>query len=324
MDERINNGVKSAVLTAVDNIMNEVRPRVQEMVDNTFVSYRDCVLSERSKAELALAVHRSLVETGLRTSVGTIISDFQHFIDDSTSVNIAKLEEAICTATTAFNMRRSSIVESINAAHRASDIRPPAIPHVRLAQSPHTILDDAPAAAPPPPPTRLELLSDNATPMGASKAALLTPRQQPMHLGTMPSMGAHASPTAHFGCHPSTPRGLQIRGTPVTCVGLLLTTPTHLILPQALAYISTARVLDAMVGHTHPTTFLSLTFVTMLPALCPALTVRPDPPTPQTNTITVSMVSPTIAKCRCYFLLTLDFKMRTSRTRSCGYFDISA
>jgi hypothetical protein len=33
MGERINDGVKSAVLTAVDNIMDEVRPHVQETVD---------------------------------------------------------------------------------------------------------------------------------------------------------------------------------------------------------------------------------------------------------------------------------------------------
>jgi hypothetical protein len=171
MDERINDGVKSAVLTAVDNIMDEVRPRVQETVDNIFVSYCDCVLSERSEAELALAAHQSLVETGLQTSVGTIISDFQQFVDASNSVNITKLEEAVHTATTAFDARRTLIVESINTAHRASNIRPPAIPHVHLAQSPRTILDDAPAAAQLPPPTGLELLLDNAAPMGASRAA---------------------------------------------------------------------------------------------------------------------------------------------------------
>jgi hypothetical protein len=113
--------------------------------------------------------HRSLVETGLQTSVGTIISDFQHFVNASTSDNITKLEEAVRTATTAFDVWRTSIVESINAAHRALDIRPPASPHVHLAQSPRTISDDAPAAAQPPPPTGLELLSDNATPLGASR-----------------------------------------------------------------------------------------------------------------------------------------------------------
>ena len=203
MDERITNGVKSAVLTAVDNIMDEVCPRVQETVDNIFVSYRDCVLSERSEAELALVVHRSLVKTGLHTSVGTTISDFQHFVDASTSVNITKLKEAVRTATTVFDARRTSIVESINAAHRASDTHPPAIPHVRLAQSPRTVSDDAPSAAHPPPTTRLELLSENATPMGASRAAHATTAAYAPK--TIPSMGAHASPTAHFGRHPSTP-----------------------------------------------------------------------------------------------------------------------
>ena len=133
MDDHINDGVKSAVLTAVDNIMDEVRPRVQETVDDIFVSYRDCVLSERTKAELTLVAHRSLVEAGLQTNVGTIISDFQQFLDASTSDNITKLKEAVRTATTAFNARRTSIVESINAAHRASDICPPASPHVCLA-----------------------------------------------------------------------------------------------------------------------------------------------------------------------------------------------
>ena len=84
MDERINDGVKLADLTAVDNIIDEVCPRAQETVDDIFVSYRNCVLSVRTEAELALVVHRSLVKAGLQTSVGTIISDFQQFVDAST------------------------------------------------------------------------------------------------------------------------------------------------------------------------------------------------------------------------------------------------
>ena len=117
---------------------------------------------------------------------------------------------------------------------------------------------------------------------------------------------------------------LPMRGTPVTCVGLLLTTPPRLILPQALVSVSTARVLDATAGHTHPRTFVSPTFATTLPALCPALGVRMDPTPPWTTTMAVNTVFPTITKYRRYFLLTMDSKTRTSRTRSCAYFGISA
>jgi hypothetical protein len=171
MDTHKTDGVKSAVLTAVNNILNKVRPRVQETVDDIFVSYRDCVLSERSEAELALEAHRSLVDTGLHTSVGTIMSDFQQFVNTAISDNISKLEEAVRTATTAFDTRQTSIVESINAAHRASTLRPPTSTHVCLAQSPRTTSEDTPAAAQPPPSTGLELLLDNVTPLGASRAA---------------------------------------------------------------------------------------------------------------------------------------------------------
>jgi hypothetical protein len=210
MDTHITDGVKSAVLTAVDNILNEVRPRVQETVDDIFVSYRDCVLSERSEAELALEAHRSLLDTGLHTSVGTIMSDFQQFVDTTTSDNISKLEEAVRTATTAFDTRRTSIVESINAAHRASTLRPPTSTHVCLAQSPRTTSEDTPAAAQPPPPTGLELLLDNATPLGASRAAhastaAYTPADLAHHEGTRLPTPLGAS-TAE-GPRPPTPLG---------------------------------------------------------------------------------------------------------------------
>lgn len=148
-------------------------------------------------------------------------------------------------------------------------------------------------------------------------AELLRPRPQPR---TMPTMGAHASPTAHFGRHPSTPTGLPIRGTTITYGGLLTTT---LFLPRALVYVSTARVLDASAGHTPPMTFVSSTLATTLPALRPALEVRTDPTTLPTNTIAANTV-PTIAKCRHYSLLTLDSLTRTSNTRSCVSFDILA
>ncbi len=47
MEQRISNEVKLAVHTAVDNIVDrDVRPRVQDAVDNIFVSYKDCVLTE--------------------------------------------------------------------------------------------------------------------------------------------------------------------------------------------------------------------------------------------------------------------------------------
>ena len=308
MDERINDGVNLAVLTVVDNIMNKVRPSVQETVDNIFVSYRDCVLSERSEAELALAAHWSLVKTGLQTSAGTIISDFQQFVDASTSVNITKLEEAVRTATTVFDVQRTSIVKSIDAAHRALGIRPPAIPHVHLAQSPCMILD--PAAAVPPPPTGLKLLSDNVTPMGASRAAhASTAAYAP---GDHTQHGDPRLPDRSLWTPPVNLYRPSDKQDPVICVGLLLTTPTHLILPRALAYVSTARVLDTMVGQTHPTTFVSPTFAATLSAIRPALAVRPDPLTPQTNTIAVSTVFLTIVKCQRYFLLTLDSKTRTS------------
>ncbi len=47
MEQRISNEVKLAVCTAVDNIVHrDVRPRIQDAVDDIFVSYKDCVLME--------------------------------------------------------------------------------------------------------------------------------------------------------------------------------------------------------------------------------------------------------------------------------------
>jgi hypothetical protein len=167
MEERINDEVKSSVSTAVSNIVDrDVRPRVQDAVDDIFVSYKDCVLTERTDEELAHTAHRTSTETRLQQGAEKTVHEFQHIIDDTTTANIAKIDDAIRTATAVFEAKRASIVDSIMAAHRASGKGP------ADKQSPQVRFSDGDTAAPPlPPQTDLQNLAKRGTPMGASRAA---------------------------------------------------------------------------------------------------------------------------------------------------------
>ncbi len=56
LDHCISEEVTAAVTTAVDKIVTEmVTPRVHDMLDDVFMSYRDCVLHERQLAEQELS-----------------------------------------------------------------------------------------------------------------------------------------------------------------------------------------------------------------------------------------------------------------------------
>jgi hypothetical protein len=131
-----------------------------------FVSYKDCVLTEQSEAELALTVHRSLAETRLQQGAETTVHNFQQIIDTTTLANIAKIDNAVCTANAAFKAKQASIVDLIMVAHRVSDNRPTHKPSPQVRFS-----GDNPAVPPPPPPTELEILAERGTPVGASRAA---------------------------------------------------------------------------------------------------------------------------------------------------------
>jgi hypothetical protein len=81
MEQRINDEVKSAVSTAVSNIVDrDVRPRVQDAVGDIFVSYKYCVLTERTNAKLALTAHRTSMGTRLQQGAKNTIHEFQHIL----------------------------------------------------------------------------------------------------------------------------------------------------------------------------------------------------------------------------------------------------
>ncbi len=167
MEQLISDEVKLAVCTAVDNIVDRnVRPHVQDAVDDIFVSYKDCVLTDRSEAEFALTAHWSSAEIRLQQGTETTVHDFHQIIGTTTLANIAKIDDAVRTANAAFKAKRASIVDSIMAAHRVSDNRPTDKPSPQVHFS-----GDNPAVPPPPPPTELEILAERGTPVGASRAA---------------------------------------------------------------------------------------------------------------------------------------------------------
>jgi hypothetical protein len=144
----------------------DVRPRVQDAVDDIFVLYKDCVLTERTDAELTLTAHRTSTETRLQQGAENTVHEFQHIIDDTTTANIAKIDDAVRTATAVFEAKRASIVDSIMAAHRASGKGPADKPN------PQVLFSDSDTTAPPlPPQTDLQNLAKRGTPMGASRAA---------------------------------------------------------------------------------------------------------------------------------------------------------
>ncbi len=100
MDQRIRKEVTSAVITAVDKIVErKIHPRVKGTLDKIFVSYRDCVITKHkeAKSELAasLLTHRTLVETA-----------FQDVVDTTTLANIAKINDTLHSAKKEFEKKR--------------------------------------------------------------------------------------------------------------------------------------------------------------------------------------------------------------------------
>ncbi len=92
MDQRIHKEVTSAVTTAVDKIVErKIHPRVQGTLDEIFMSYQDCIITERKEAEsefaASLLTHRTSAEMA-----------FQDVVDTTTSANIAKINDTLCSA----------------------------------------------------------------------------------------------------------------------------------------------------------------------------------------------------------------------------------
>jgi hypothetical protein len=352
MEQRINDEVKLAVRAAINNIVNrEIQPLVQDTVDNIFISYRDCVLTEWQQAKLDIMAHRTSVESAFHAAVDDTIYEFQQVVDTTTSDNMAMIDNAIPTANDAFNAKRASIVKSIKAAHRAAGT-----PHMPLAPSPRTSSEDNPwLSMLPSQPINLEILAEQNTPLGASKVGWTNvgrrntdqpgddkpcnsqlglkappPTHQPPTSFSPPKSPAqppareHAQhgrhiqvyPNALFGHPPSTATGHPTPGAPIIPAGLRPTTPTHPTLPWAHAR-ATTRTPCAMGVHVTPTigppTHLSP--ATKLPAP-PALAAH-TAPTPPWSITAVTLASPTTATCLHNFSWTLTSRTPTSRTKSC-------
>jgi hypothetical protein len=58
MEQRINDEVKSAVPVAINNIVDrKIQPLIQDTINNIFILYQDCVLTERQQAKLDITAH---------------------------------------------------------------------------------------------------------------------------------------------------------------------------------------------------------------------------------------------------------------------------
>jgi hypothetical protein len=137
MEQWINNEVKLAVRTAIINIVDcKIQPLVQDTVDNIFISYWDCVLTEQQQAKSDITAHRTSVESVFHVAVDDTIYEFQQVVDTTTSDNMAMIDSM---ANNAFGAKRASIVESIKAAIRAAGT-----PHMPPAPSPRTSSADDP------------------------------------------------------------------------------------------------------------------------------------------------------------------------------------
>jgi hypothetical protein len=166
MEQRINDDVKLAVCAAINNIVNrKIKPLVQDTLNNTFISYQDCVLTERQQAKLDITAHRTSVESAFHVAVDDTIYEFQQVVDTTILDNMAMIDNAIRMANNTFDAKRASIVESIKAAHRATGT-----PHMPAAPSPRTSSKDDPQLSTlPSQPTNLEILAEQNTPLGSSK-----------------------------------------------------------------------------------------------------------------------------------------------------------
>jgi hypothetical protein len=117
MEQRINDEVKLAVRTAINNIVDhEIQPLVQDTVDDIFILYRDFVLTERQQVKSDITAHETSVESAFHAAVDNTIYEFQQVIDTTTLDNMAMIDNAIRTANNAFDAKRASIIESIKVA----------------------------------------------------------------------------------------------------------------------------------------------------------------------------------------------------------------
>jgi hypothetical protein len=157
MEQRINDEVKSAVRVAINNIVDcKIQSLVQDTVDNIFILYRDCVLTERQQAKLDIMAHQTSVESVFHAAVDDTIYEFQQVVDTTTLDNMAMIDNAIRTANNAFNAKQASIVESIKAAICAAGT-----PHMPPAPLPWTSFADNPQLSTlPSQPTNLEILAE--------------------------------------------------------------------------------------------------------------------------------------------------------------------
>ncbi len=129
MEQWINDEVKSAVCAAINNIVDrEIQPLVQDTINNIFILYRDCVLTERQQAKLDIAAHRTSVESAFHAAVDDTIHEIQQVVNTTTSDNMTMIDNAIHKANDAFNAKRAFIVESIKVTHCAAST-----PHMTMA-----------------------------------------------------------------------------------------------------------------------------------------------------------------------------------------------
>ncbi len=154
--ERIGKEVMSAVFDAVHCVVAwEINPCVHETLDDVFTFYRDCVLIECHLAEAELKTYFQAQQESART-------EYQGFLNDSTSASIAKIEATLdagearlnatlCLTKRALNQKGASVFAAIASA--------------RLLSTPPT------PALVTPPLTSLGTLVDNATLVGASRGA---------------------------------------------------------------------------------------------------------------------------------------------------------
>jgi hypothetical protein len=183
MDQRISKVVTLAVIATVDNIVaREIQPHVEDTLDKIFISYRDCVIVEQHMAENDLAesfhVQRALATT-----------DFQDFVTHTTSTSIDVLDAALCSAEKKFEPKRNSVVEAITTAHRNPN-SPTPVPRT-------------------PSRTSLEIMTENTTPVGATKVAWADSqiRRQPTPTVNVPApmpsppVFANPSPPPRITCH---------------------------------------------------------------------------------------------------------------------------
>jgi hypothetical protein len=157
MEQRINNEVKLAVRAAINNILDcKIQPLVQDTINNIFISYWDCILTEWQQAKSDITAHWTSVESAFHAAVVDTIYEFQQVVNTTTLDNMAMIDNAIRTAKDAFDAKQASTVESIKAAICAVGT-----PHMPPAPSPQmSSMDDPQLSTLPSHPTNVEILAE--------------------------------------------------------------------------------------------------------------------------------------------------------------------